>query len=495
MACLPGTVAGQELVPNGSFERYTDCPRQDNLLGLSPPWYNPTRTTPDFYNKCFPTSQIELPPRTGQGLARLFLDQGWAEYLATPLARTLKAGECYYFEMYVSTKTSSQYLPQTLGAYFSDKPITSTNTELFAVRPQILDAQPKTAIRPLVWTRISGYLKAKGDERYLTIGSFYELPKLLAFYYLFVDDVSLRPIELDLGRDTTLCGRQSQYLLNANTPGATEYRWQDGSDSATFLVKKPGKYWVTVTTPCKVLSDTIQVDYSLDFNLGADTTLCNGQTLTLNAPAGGTAYRWQDGSAQTSYAVRQAGTYSLRVTQANCTAADTIQVRYLRPPQLELGPNKELCGAETYTIVPTFSDGTFRWQDSLTAVERVVNHSGVFRASVRNDCATATDSIGVDYGDCGCVIYTPNSFTPNGDGINDVFNPLACGDITLRSLLVFNRWGEVIFKTDTYPFQWNGFYRNEVCPNGVYAWRIGYELNQGGKLSRKQQQGSLTLVH
>ncbi|GAB3500053.1 hypothetical protein GCM10027341_24580 [Spirosoma knui] len=493
-ALLPGVAMSQEFIPNGSFETYDNCPRQDNLLSEAAPWYNPNQATPDFYHRCFPTTQIEVPPRTGQGLGRFFFDQGWAEYMATPLTKPLEAGECYFFRMYVASKTPNQYLPQTLGAYFSDKPVTRVDKGLLGVKPQIVDASAKTVTKASQWEAITGYIRASGTERYVTIGSFNQLPAFLGFYYVFIDDISLVPIKLELGKDTTLCGRKSTYLLNGETPGATEYRWQDGSRSSTFLVTRPGKYWVTATTPCKVVSDTINVEYSLDFDLGADTTLCNEQSITLNVPPGADTYRWQDGSSQNTYQVNQSGRYNVQVTQASCVVKDTIQVRFIRRPQLELGPNKELCGAEVFTINPTYAEGTFSWQDGVTSVERVVKSSGVYRASVRNDCATVTDSVEVGYGDCDCVIYAPNSFTPNADGMNDIFLPYGCGDITITSLAIFNRWGEVIFQTSTEPFRWDGLYQNLLCPSGVYAWRVNYDLRQRNTVSHKQQQGAITLV-
>ena len=496
MVFLPGVSIGQELIPNGGFERYRNCPRLDNLLEEAVPWFNPNQATPDFYNQCFPTAQIELPPHSGRGLGRLFVDQGWSEYMATPLMQPLTAGECYYFELYISTKNPNQYLPQTIGAYFSDQPVSSSTKDLLTVSPQILDG-PRTITKSYQWERISGYLKAVGGERFVTIGSYKKLPPFLGFYYMFLDDISLLPIHLDLGKDTTLCGRRSTLLLNAKTPGVTDYRWNDGSSSPTFTVTRPGKYWVTGITPCKIVSDTIVVDYALDFSLGADTTICNGQTLTLNLPASATntpVFRWQDGSSQRSYPVNQPGLYSLRIEQGNCSVADTIQVRYTNPPTLELGPNKELCGAETFRINPSFSGGTFTWQDNFTKPERTISQSGVFRATVRNDCATVNDSVSVDYGECGCVIYAPDLFTPNADGLNDTFSPFACGDISLVSLSIFDRWGELVFKTETLPFQWDGAYKGAPCLTGIYAWHISYVLNQGGKTSSKQAQGSISVA-
>ncbi|GAB4056440.1 T9SS type B sorting domain-containing protein [Spirosoma litoris] len=492
---LPGIAKGQNLVPNGSFENYRNCPTHDNQLIEATPWYNPNKATPDFYHHCFDFGQLILPPHSGQGVAHLYFDQDWEEYLGVRLTHPLKADECYYFEMYVATNTPAKYITETIGAYVSKQPLTGTTTDMLTANPQILDRTPKASVSSLQWQKISGVVNAKGGEEYLTIGSFYKAPPFLGYYYLFVDDVLLTPTNLELGNDTTLCSRRNTLLLDATTPGAADYKWNDGSIKPTLQVTKPGKYSVTVITSCKTLHDSIKVDYALDFDLGADTTLCNGMEMQLSVPSAPAAtYRWQDGSAQTTYRVRQQGQYSITVTQANCVATDTIQVRYIKPPQLELGPDKELCGAETFTIKPIVAEGKFSWQDQYATRDRTVNTSGVFWASVRNDCATVTDSIEIDYGACDCILYAPNSFTPNDDGQNDVFLTYGCGDIKITSLSIFNRWGEVIYRTTTQPFQWDGYYRGKPCEIGVYAWSVQYELHHGKKVKIDQKQGPLSLI-
>ncbi|GAB3265672.1 hypothetical protein GCM10027347_33580 [Larkinella harenae] len=491
---LPGIGMAQNLIPNGGFEEYRNCPQLDNLLKEAAPWYNPNGASPDFYHRCYPTIQMELPPHSGQGLARLFLDMNWSEYLAVPLTKPLEANECYFFELYVATPTPARYIPGNLGAYFSDQPITATDKGLFPVDPQVLDKALSPGIPRLQWEKVSGYVKARGGERYATIGAFSEFPKMLGFYYLFIDDVSLLPITMDLGKDTTLCGRKSTLLLNATTPGATGYRWQNGSDSPTFLVDKPGTYSVTVTTPCKILKDTITVAYALDFDLGRDTTLCEGQTLTLSAPPDlPPTFRWQNGSTAPTQQITRAGTYSLRVEQDRCVATDSVQVQYVLPPRLNLGPDQNLCGADVFTIRPDYAEGTFRWQDQTETVERTIGYSGLFRATVSNACATVSDTLVVSYGDCGCIIHTPDSFTPNNDGNNDVFQPIACGDIEITTFSVFNRWGELIFHTSEPPFEWNGQYQDTRCPTGVYGWQIKYRLRQGTGFIAHQKNGALSL--
>jgi gliding motility-associated-like protein len=492
---LPALVTGQNLVPNGDFETYQHCPQQNNLLLEAAPWYNPTKATPDFYHKCFTDSPMQLTPHSGQGLAHLFFDQGWLEYMAVRLTEPLKANECYQFEMYVATDIVNKYIPGTLGAYLSTQPITSGSTTLLAASPQVLDNTTRDNVSRLQWKSVSGQFTARGGEEYVTIGSFYKEPPFLGYYYIYVDDVSLRKVNLDLGKDTTLCSRQSTFQLDATTPGAVDYRWSDGSSLPTLLVTKPGKYSVTAITGCKTLTDSIRVDYAIDLELGPDTTLCEGQTLKLAVPTNtATTYRWQDGTGGSAYTVNQTGQYRVTVSRAGCVVTDSVQVRYVPKPTLELGPDRELCGTQTARLQPVIKSGTFRWLDGFADQERVVNQNGVFRASVQNDCATVTDSVAVDYDACDCHLYAPNSFTPNRDGVNDQFLIYGCGAITVQSMRVFNRWGEVIFETKKSPFQWDGYYQGQLAESGPYAWQIDYELKSRNRTTTHQQQGTLTLV-
>lgn len=71
-------------------------------------------------------------------------------------------------------------------------------------------------------------------------------------------------------------------------------------------------------------------------------------------------------------------------------------------------------------------------------------------------------------------IFVPNAFTPNRDGINDNFFPSG-ENINNVNLLIFNRWGEKLFDSHT---GWDGTYRNEVCPEGVYVYVITWVDSQ-----------------
>jgi gliding motility-associated-like protein len=76
--------------------------------------------------------------------------------------------------------------------------------------------------------------------------------------------------------------------------------------------------------------------------------------------------------------------------------------------------------------------------------------------------------------------FVPNTFTPNGDGINDVFQPKGVGVIKYQ-LDVFDRWGEKIFTSTDFFTGWDGTFKGKLCKTDVYAWKI-LLTNPSGKI-------------
>ena len=67
----------------------------------------------------------------------------------------------------------------------------------------------------------------------------------------------------------------------------------------------------------------------------------------------------------------------------------------------------------------------------------------------------------------------PNSFTPNGDNLNEVFKPKGDGiDASYYHFMIFDRWGEKLFETDDINEGWDGTYNGEPVPTGIYVWKI-----------------------
>jgi len=73
-------------------------------------------------------------------------------------------------------------------------------------------------------------------------------------------------------------------------------------------------------------------------------------------------------------------------------------------------------------------------------------------------------------------IYIPNSFSPNGDGINDIFRIPPGPSFTLQYFLIYDRYGNEIFRTTDINKGWDGTYKGAKSPNGTYTYLIkGYE--------------------
>ena len=68
-------------------------------------------------------------------------------------------------------------------------------------------------------------------------------------------------------------------------------------------------------------------------------------------------------------------------------------------------------------------------------------------------------------------MYIPNSFTPNGDRINDIFIPIITSAQSV-STLIFNRWGEIVFESSDLIPRWDGTYKGAKCPNDIYIYKV-----------------------
>jgi gliding motility-associated-like protein len=96
---------------------------------------------------------------------------------------------------------------------------------------------------------------------------------------------------------------------------------------------------------------------------------------------------------------------------------------------------------------------------------------------------------------CDISVYVPTGFTPNGDGMNDSFKVFGMEKYLKNfQLYVFNRWGEVIYKTSDFYNAWDGNYREDQMPVGVYPYLITYELKDPELTGERKQNGKVTIV-
>jgi len=210
---------------------------------------------------------------------------------------------------------------------------------------------------------------------------------------------SVTQTPFSLGADTSYCGNFSRVL----STGVANTFWSTGVTASQITVNSAGVYWAKETTGCGILADTITIVQNTVpvVSLGNDTTLCNGQTLLLNATYPNASYKWQDNSTNATFTVGQAGGYSVTVTDNNggCSASAAVQVNYsAAPPVINLGGDTAYCG--NFSRILSTGTASTLWSTGVTSSQITITTPGMYWAMESNGCGTASDSI--------TIIQNPN---------------------------------------------------------------------------------------
>ncbi len=223
-------------------------------------------------------------------------------------------------------------------------------------------------------------------------------------------------VKFSLPGDTTLCNSQ-QLLLDPGISQASYY-WHDGSTSPNFTVQAAGQFWVRVTNSfgCTA-TDSIQVNYinADEVNLGADTVLCRGASLKLQADIPGATYVWSNGSITSETTVNQTGEYWIRVNNGTCVVADTISVRFDEPLVFRFGADTILCPGEKLLLSPAIVGSQYRWQNGSTAASQLVSSPGIYWVDVTRGGCSVSDTIFVNYYTGQPVLLGPDRRACEGD--------------------------------------------------------------------------------
>jgi gliding motility-associated-like protein len=214
--------------------------------------------------------------------------------------------------------------------------------------------------------------------------------------------LSLKPVPtVNLGPDQVLCVGNS-VLLDATNANST-YLWQDGSTNATYQVDKTGLYWVRVlnSSGCSV-RDSVNFTFNPApiFNLGADTSICSKDTVTLNASAANaTSYLWNTGATTATLKVYQAGLYWCEAKTGTCIFRDSLSILSVKPvPTVNLGPDQVLCAGNSVLLDATNANSTYLWQDGSTNATYRAVASGVYWVQVENNVACRVrDSVSITF--------------------------------------------------------------------------------------------------
>lgn len=295
------------------------------------------------------------------------------------------------------------------------------------------------------------------------------------------DTININAFALpDIGSDTVVCVG-TQLTLDAGNPGST-YLWSTGANTQTITVSTTGLYWVDVTSGNCTFRDSMDlVVVTLQRpDLGADTAVCPNTTLTFNLNVPNVTITWSDGSTGPSFTADSAGTYWVTVEVGNCREADTIQVLFL--DNVELGSAISLCNIDQGVRLDAGNAGSsFLWSTGATSQTITISEAGLYYVDVINSSnCNLTDTVLVTGELGGGTLYLPNTFTPNNNGKNDVFYAYGTGIVEFK-MQIFDRWGMLLFESNSLSNGWDGTYRGNKVQEDTYVVRVLYRTECGDR--------------
>ncbi len=294
------------LVRNGSFEQYTDCPTGLDQVTYATHWRaldspsvltNPLDCLPDYVNACSIWGACSVPsgnfyfqyPRTGAGMMEIspyyncsIPSFAFFDYLQTRLNNSLTPGQSYCVTFYVNMCNLSSYAINNIGAYFDDGTIDTTN-QCYIPQTQYTPQILETAIisDTLNWVKVQGSFIATGTEKFITIGNFFDtthtthvrIGGLSEGLYL-IDDVSVIASNAvaDAGPDVSLVvGDTTSIGVAVNGDGMPCYWYVAGNntpiDSGGTINVHPAvntTYIVSMDLCGTITYDTVQVNVHPD---------------------------------------------------------------------------------------------------------------------------------------------------------------------------------------------------------------------------------------
>lgn len=376
----------------------------------------------------------------------VFIDS-FRTYAQTKLAKPLESGKNYVFSMYIgglhadTINLSGGYNDNTvsnIGVLFSNSKVAEyANMGQLQLSPQLnFKNYTFPSIDSFSYLKLSATYIAQGGEQFLTIGNFDSVKNFV------FNNISKH----EMVRDTITYGCWQSYLI----------------DDVTLVEYGNGS--------------TIIPDV---FSLGNDTLLCDGKSITLSAPKYYTNYYWNTGDTTQNIIVNKPGIYYCSASFGCTDYSDSISVKMENNPPINFldndgiicnGGSIQLNAPSTYHCL---------WNTSEQSSSISVSQEGLYYCTITNDCGISSDSIFLSVKPC--EIFFPNAFSPNNDGINDNFKPIA-GLENIIDYSVYNRFGNCVFNTNNSIIGWDGKYQSVDCSIGTYYFVCRYKFNNREKI-------------
>jgi gliding motility-associated-like protein len=314
--------------------------------------------------------------------------------------------------------------------------------------------------------------------------------------------------------------------LQLSASGGKIYSWSPATGLNNASIANPVaspevniKYLLTVSNEFGCTNkDSVDITVAQPIAITApkDTFVCAGSTLQLKV-TGASSYKWINNTvglnnttiANPSASLNADARFTVVGYDAYGCFTDTATVNVVvRPlPSVNAGPDIELLANTQQQLQAVGSSDVIQWlwtpsdylsctncSSPVTQPKTKINYV----VTVKNQYGCqASDEIAIKLQCSKGYIYIPNSFTPNNDDKNDVFYIKGKGVGIIKSLKIFNRWGEMVFAKTNFPIDdrsagWDGYYKGHLAPIGSYVYFAEFQCEGEQPFTEK---GVVTVVY
>jgi len=329
-------------------------------------------------------------------------------------------------------------------------------------------------------------------------------------------DVFVNPV-LDTPDSYTKCAGTTVIANTSNIAGAT-YIWTNngniiaGNTNTISIQTSAGKqnYFVQVTDihNCFAIDSFQLTGIPIPIVHLRDTSICANQSIIIHGEAVNASilqgyqikYEWLfnntvTGKTQSDFTATAAGIYEIRASVEECIGDTSMHLKVNPLPILNLPVSMRFCPeSDGDIVIDAGAADSYIWQPNSESSRSIkVSHKGIYSVTVTNsyNCSNSAKTEVREI--CPPRLFVADAFSPNHDGTNDLFNVYGV-HIGKYHLLIFNRWGEVIFESLDKDYAWNGIYKEDMMPIGVYPWVITYEGDTDEYKGPYKLEGSVTVV-
>jgi gliding motility-associated-like protein len=322
----------------------------------------------------------------------------------------------------------------------------------------------------------------------------------------------------ELGVDTNICDNQLYKLKYQGIKKANMFfTWYQNDipfanyDSVLIGKVRAGEIKLIIYNTVCINTDSVNVSFTKSpvLDLGGDKLICGKDTLIIDAENPESTYLWDNGDTNRilrlfndSNLFYRSQKLSIIANNNNCFAYDTVSLIYSDKPLINLiYGDSVLCSFFNIILNQAGNDipGTkYMWNTGEKAKTISPISKGYYALSAQNLCGAAFEGINISINQDKCIFYLPDAFTPNGNGINEVFVPI--GNLEqIISFEVYNRWGELMHKeTKDYGggtlMGWDGRIKEDITVQGIYFYIIKYNIIVNGVSKTKILKGSLIVL-